>query len=81
LDASRDRISHPEVDRTWYAKVLRSQLASHELVVLFYYGLTPAGEKLKALIERYGMLEDIEDGQLIKAGHRGYYQPSAFNTG
>jgi hypothetical protein len=71
---------HKDMDRRWYAKTLRSQLPTDEVVLLFWYGLSPGGGKLKLLIEEYGMLEDIEDRHLFDSRARGQYKQSAFNA-
>ena len=49
-----------------YAGILRAQLSSFELGLLFYNSLHPSSVKLKSLVERYSMLENL-DMQLVQA--------------
>ncbi len=70
---------HTEVDRVWFTKVLRAQLSTPELLLLFYFGLRP-GKKMKALIERYGLLEDLPDDQLVRPEHGAFYKGSAYEA-
>lgn len=46
-----------------YAGILRAQMSSAELALLFYNALSPKGEKVRPLLERYEMLEplDVQD--------------------
>lgn len=56
---ARDRIFSEE-ELYDYAKILRATLSRHELVWLYYNGLSEYGNnKLKLLIERYSMLNNI----------------------
>jgi hypothetical protein len=43
-----------------YSGVLRAQLSNSELVLLFYNGLSPHGDKMKPLAERYALFENFE---------------------
>lgn len=48
-----------------YAKILRATLSRYELVLIYYNGLSDFGkEKLKPLIEKYSMLNNINEGLL-----------------
>ena len=47
-----------------YTGILRAQISSYELVLLFYNVLNPVGAKLKTLVERYEFLENMEVGLL-----------------
>ena len=48
-----------------YAKILRATLSRYELVLLYYNGLSKFGrDKLKPLIEKYSMLNNIKEGLL-----------------
>ena len=46
-------------NKTEYTGILRAQLSSYELALLFYNALHPAGDKLKQHVERYAMLENL----------------------
>ena len=47
-------------NKTEYTGILRAQLSSFELVLLFYNALYSVGDKLKPLVERYAMLENLD---------------------
>lgn len=47
-------------NKTEYAGILRAQLSSFELALLFYNALHPVGAKLKPHVERYAMLENLD---------------------
>ena len=47
-----------------YTGILRAQMSSPELALLFYNALHPIGTKMRPLVERYEMLENLEVGQL-----------------
>lgn len=63
--------------RKSYIKLLRAQLSSHELLLLFYNCLSNAGVfKFKPLIERYALLEHMP--KLAHDEHRNLYNIGAF---
>lgn len=43
-----------------YAGILRAQLSSYELLLMFYSTVHPKGEKLKPLVEKYAMFKNLE---------------------
>ena len=47
-------------NKAQYAGILRAQLSSFELALLFYNALNPVGDKLKPHVERYAMLENLD---------------------
>lgn len=47
-------------NKAQYAGILRAQLSSFELALLFYNALNPVGDKLKLHVERYAMLENLD---------------------
>lgn len=51
--------SHVE-NKSNYTGILRAQLSSYELALLFYNVLHPIGRKLKPLVERYEILENMD---------------------
>lgn len=71
-----------------YACVLRAHLSSYELLILHYNGLSDVGNaKLKPLLEKYSMLNNIRYDLLVKRSKQGervfwgekkYYYNSAF---
>jgi hypothetical protein len=63
--------------RKSYIKLLRAQLSSHELLLLFYNCLSTVGaRKFKPLIERYALLEHMP--KLVHDEHRNLYNIGAF---
>jgi hypothetical protein len=69
--------SHKTLDRPIYMNIVRAQLSTAELVVMCYNGLTERGQKLKEMIETYGLLEGLPERRLLKPEHRTYYADSA----
>lgn len=64
-----------------YTAMLRAMLSRYELVWLYYNGLSPYGEeKLKPLIERYAMLNNLRRELLVKGRAQGFgeYKESAY---
>ena len=63
-----------------YTAMLRAMLSRYELVWLYYNGLSYGVQKLKPLIERYAMLNNLRSELLVKGKPRGFgeYKDSAF---
>jgi hypothetical protein len=63
-------------ERQFYARIVRAQLSSHELVLLFYNALPPSHgyPKLKFLLDRYDMLQNIDERLLRWADHIDTYR-------
>lgn len=62
-----------------YTNLLRAQLSSHELLLLFYNSLSQFGsDKFKPLIERYHILKNMPRGQIIQKEHEDFYEISAY---
>lgn len=71
-----------------YACVLRAHMSSYELLIMHYNGLSTIGKKkLKPLLERYSMLNNIRGDKLTSGsidgdkeffGEEDYYMDSAF---
>lgn len=49
-----------DIDKSFYIGILRAQLSPHELVAIFFNGLSPAGEKFKPLIEDFAIFDNIK---------------------
>jgi hypothetical protein len=61
-----------------YTSMLRAMLSRYELVWLYYNGLSYGKDKLKPLIERYAMLNNLRGDLLAdKKDEFGTYEPSA----
>ena len=56
LTAILKTIKESDVEnKPFYANLIRAQLSTYELSMLFYYGLTRAGQNLKPLLEDFGI--------------------------
>lgn len=61
-----------------YVNILKTQLSSSELSLLFYYCLSAYGiEKFKPLVQKYGLLENME---FYLTDERGLFDDSAFSS-
>lgn len=64
-----------------YINILRAQLSSSELTLLFYNCISKYGsEKFKPLVEKFGLLENMDFSSLIDPKHRELFKESAFNS-
>jgi Putative phage abortive infection protein len=63
-----------------YTSLVRAQLSSFELLLLFYNGLSAYGcQRFKPLIECYALLKTVPiTGALIEDSHYHLYEPGAF---
>lgn len=59
-----------------YTNLIRAQLSTDELGVLFYHGLNKQGEKFKDLIEKYALFEGMDS--VLQNRRRGGYKTSAY---
>lgn len=50
-----------------YCDIVRAQLSSYELVLLFYNGLSPQGAGFLPLIKTYDLLDGMDKGLLLRA--------------
>lgn len=67
------------VEKEIYTNLVRSQLSSYELLLLFYNCLSDLGrQKFKPLVERYALLKTVPRDELLDASHTNLYEPSAF---
>ena len=61
-----------------YTTILRATLSRYEMLILYYNGLSEFGrEKLKPLIERYALLDNIDKYSLVSSGE--YKEMLGFN--
>lgn len=64
-----------------YISLARAQLSSFEQVLLFYNCLHNNGrEKFKPLIERYGLLKNLDFDLLVNEDHASSYESGAFES-
>lgn len=62
-----------------YACIARSSLSQHELVILFYNGLSENGaENFKPLIEKYALMNNLRKELLARPEHINRYDESAY---
>jgi hypothetical protein len=56
----------PDIDRRFYTNLVRAQLSSAELILLFYNCISEMGQdKFKALVEKYALLKTIPDDESL----------------
>ena len=68
-------------DKKTYMNILRAQLSSSELTLLFYNCLSDYGsEKLKPLVEKYELMENMAPSTLIIPEHRQLLNELAFHS-
>ena len=65
-------------DKKTYTNLIRAQLSSNELGLLFYNCLSDRGAKFKCLVEKYALLEDMEFERLLEPKHRSLYSAKAY---
>ena len=53
-------------DKKFYTNLIRAQLSSDELGLLFYNCLSNRGAKFKVLVEKYALLEDMDFKKLVQ---------------
>ena len=65
-------------DKRTYTNLIRAQLSSNELELLFYNCLSDRGAKFKHLVEKYALLEDMDFRKLLDPEHRSLYTERAY---
>lgn len=89
-----DRSDQEVVAEKFYIDLIRAQLSSYELGLLFFHGLSDQGTGFKDLVEKYALFENLPSEVLIDAEYRdqimddpymeyiqklrGLYAPSAY---
>jgi len=75
-------IATSEVEnKQMYMNILRAQLSSSELTLLFYNCISKYGsDKFRPLIEQFGLLENMDFSSLINQKHRELFNKSAFHS-
>ncbi|SRR5579883_1271029 len=61
-----------------YSSLVRAQLSPAELILLFYNGLSPYGEKFKPLMEKYALLEPLPESEIQQPELKALYLLSAY---
>ena len=59
-------------DKKSYTNLIRAQLSSDELGLLFYNCLSKRGDKFKVLVEKYALLEDMDFKKLVEKLGEGF---------
>ena len=59
----------PDEKKKDYTGILRAQLSSDELFVMYYSSLYIEGEKLRPFLEEYSMFDNLRPRKLIKIRH------------
>lgn len=66
-------------DKRTYTNIVRAQLSSYELTLLFYNCAVGIGKKkFGPLVEKYGLLKNVPTELLLDSGHISFFKPSAF---
>lgn len=66
-------------DPKQYTNLVRAQLSSYELLLLFYNCLYDTGrDKFKPLVEEFSLLKNLPRHELLSPDHVNFYESSAF---
>ncbi|MCX6231759.1 MAG: putative phage abortive infection protein [Bacteroidetes bacterium] len=64
-------------DKTTYISLLRAQLSSYELTLLFYNCLSEK-EKFKLFLEKYSLLKNLDKSKIFNKEHLNLYKTEAY---
>jgi Putative phage abortive infection protein len=80
LSALLEFVAHSSIEKPGlYANIVRAQLSSSEILLLFYTGLSTLGySKLKPLIERFSLLEGLNKTAVVDPAHLELYTPQGY---
>lgn len=67
-----------EIDKNHYSKLVRAQLSTPEIQLLMYNCLFKKGKGFKSLVTKYGLLNGIDETEMIKSKHKKLYDDNAF---
>lgn len=65
-------------DKRRYTSLVRAQLSAAELLLLFYNGISPHGEKFMPIIVKFGLFEHLNRSLLLHQSHESFYDTKAF---
>jgi hypothetical protein len=68
-----------ENDKHFFLSILFSQISVYEMCLIFFHGLTSENEELKIYIEKYALLQDLYQDDLIKLNVQ-LYNDSAYSN-
>jgi hypothetical protein len=67
-------------DKKVFANIVRAQLSSFEVALLFYNSLSPHGKGIRTYIDCYKLLKHLPDSRLIEPSHAAWITPRARGT-
>jgi len=67
-------------DKQRYVSLVRAQLSSHELLLLFYNCLSVVGTKFKPYMAKYHFLKNMNTDLLLDKSHEIFYDSSAYGS-
>ena len=73
-----DKSASEVVEKKFYTDLIRAQLSSTELGLLFYHGLSDRGAEFRDLVEKYALFENIPSEVLIREEHKKLYDQRAY---
>ena len=73
-----DKSASEVAEKKFYTDLIRAQLSSTELGLLFYHGLSDRGAEFRDLVEKYALFENIPSEVLIREEHKELYDPKAY---
>lgn len=63
------------IDKNYYASLLRAQASNYELILIFYNGISVYGkEKLKPLLKEYNILKSVPEDLIFHSSHHNEYK-------
>ncbi len=65
-------------DKQFYTDIIRNQLSSNELLMLFYYGLSGKNNHFKILVENYHLFLDLPIADLYEKDDVSLYETNAY---
>lgn len=66
------------VDKHHFVRLVRAQLSTSEIQMLMYNCLFDKGRGFKDYVETYGLLNGIDETEMIKESHKSLFADSAF---
>lgn len=67
-----------EISKSQFSNLVRAQLSISELQLIMYNCLFDKGAGFKPLVEKYTLLNGIEDKDMLDPKHRFFFKPEAF---
>ena len=73
-----DKSASEVAEKKFYIGLIRAQLSSTELGLLFYHSLSDRGVEFRDLIEKYALFEHTPSEVFISEEHKGLYNQKAY---